>query len=131
MNSALKDRIVAAAKAPSRMRPAVLCGETVYLRSLTLAELDAYTKAIKPLDDETDRYRINAALVAAMVRDEEGNTLFTADEVMQCIPSPDCLALASEAVKTMNGSHDDAKKNSNATPTDASASGSPAISAVP
>lgn len=121
----LRDKIITAAKSPQRLVKASLCGETVYMRSLTLAELDRYSAAIKPLDDRADSCKINAALVAVMARDEGGNTIFTADEVLQHIPAADANAFITDAVKVMNKPHDELRKNSEATPEGSSASGSP------
>lgn len=125
----LGDRIIAAAKSPHRLVKASLCGETVHIRSLTLAELDEYTKAIKPLDDDLDKHRVNLMLVVAMARDEDGRPAYRYPQVeageLDCLPAPDVHAFVDQCVGIINKPMDAVRKNSEATPEGSSASGSP------
>jgi hypothetical protein len=127
----LRDRIITAAKSPHRLVKASLCGETVYVRSLTLAELDEYTRAIKPLDDDKDKHRVNLMLVSAMARDEHGERLYPAAWVdageLDCLPAPDVHAFVDQCVGIINKPMEAVRKNSEATPEGSSASGSPVI----
>ena len=125
----LGEKIIAAAKSPLRLVKSSLCGEVVYIRSLTLSELAAYTSAIKPLDDDKDRHVINLYMIAAMVRDEEGRSQYTYDAVkagdLDCLPAADVHAFVEACVGIINKPMDMLRKNSDASLEDSSFSGSP------
>lgn len=133
--STLRERILAADDRPVEPVPVPEWDCTVYLRTLSAGERERWEEQAREGGGARTRHEIRASLVVLAACDEDGKPIFTpADVPALCGKSARAvMRLFDRALKLNDFSGEDVErleKNSAASPSDSSVSGSPSLSAA-